>query len=137
MKAADRNGRPSVRFQICDRDPLDRIAGLFGNRVIGPIPQHKGALGKRPVFEWKISGQKAVALLTRCMPWLSARYADRARTVMLYTTREHSGRKLTPQQAADIKAALAFGRHGIGRQLAAKYGVTDGMISAIKRGRSW
>lgn len=138
VKVADRYGRPAVRFQICDRDPLDRFAELFGNRVVGPIAQHAGAFGTKPVFEWRVSGMKAVALLERCLPWLSARYAERARDAMRYAVgRAAPGAKITPEQVAEIKAQLAVGGHGIGRRLARQYGVTDGLISAIRHGRVW
>jgi hypothetical protein len=137
IKVVDKFGRPAVRFQICDRDPLDRFADLFGNSVHGPFAQHAGAFGTRPVFEWRISGLRAVILLRRCRPWLSERYAERAISAMQYKTRKHQGRKLTPVSVARIKRELETGGHGIGRRLAKRYRVTDGLISAIKVGRVW
>jgi len=137
VKISDQRGRPSIRFQICDRDPLDRFAEVFGNRVGGPFPQGANAFGTRPVYEWKITGARAVLLLGRCLPWLSERYAARARSAMRYETSPHAGRKLTPDDVAEIKRELAVGVHGTGRRLAKRYGVSEGMISAIRSGRAW
>lgn len=44
---------------------------------------------------------------------------------------------LTSEQVEEIKRRLEDGKHGIGRQLAKEYGVRDGVISAIKNGKTW
>lgn len=44
---------------------------------------------------------------------------------------------LTFGQVEEIKRRLEDGKHGIGRQLACEYGVRDGVISAIKSGKTW
>lgn len=44
---------------------------------------------------------------------------------------------LTYEQAAEIKAALANYRFGLGEELAVKYGVTRNVISGIKRGKTY
>lgn len=125
----------SLKFTLTDRDPLDRMAELFGNKVAGPYAQHEGALGTKPLWYWGISGRKAVLLLRRADPWLSIRYRTRAHTVIASWEASSPGRKLTPAQVAEIRERLRTGTHGIGKLLAAEYGVTDGLISAIKTGR--
>ena len=131
----DSRARPAIRFCLTDRDPLDRFSEMFGNRVCGPFEQSSAAFGTKPIYEWKISGSKAVAILERCMPWLSKRYAERARQARKYTVREHSGRILTPTCVIDIKKRLRAGEQG--RGIARKYGVAESLISHIKTGRLW
>ncbi|MBG0967565.1 HNH endonuclease signature motif containing protein [Bacillus sp. SRB3LM] len=50
---------------------------------------------------------------------------------------EHGRAILNEQQVAEIKEVLKTGGHGIGRQLAAKYGVSPATISQIKKGNLW
>jgi hypothetical protein len=125
--------RPGISFKLCDRDPLQKFAELFGNRVGGPVPA--SGFGKRDRFEWQVSGWKAIVILERVTPWLSKRYTDRARLARERFAVNY--RRLTPEQVVEIKSRLKFGRHGIGRQLAREFGVTSGMISNIKHGRAW
>ncbi len=44
---------------------------------------------------------------------------------------------LTPEQAAEVKAAAANWRHGMGKELAEKFGVSRSVISDIKLGRTY
>jgi hypothetical protein len=126
---------PAIKFTICDRDPLERFSDLFGNRVHGPFKP--SGLGKQVRYEWKLSGAKSLVLLRRCLPHLSRRYRERAEQAMRHSPRDHNGRKLSPSEIISIRAVLSSGRHGVGRMLARKYGVTDALISAIKHGRTW
>lgn len=129
------DGRPRLRFGITDRDPLEKFSDLFGNAVSGPHPSR--GIGVKDIYLWQISGWRAAMLLERVRPWLSDRYKSRMDALSGWEPRGHAGRKLTPENIHDIKHRLATGAHGIGRKLAAEYGVTDGMISSIKKGRSW
>ncbi len=45
--------------------------------------------------------------------------------------------KLTPQQVADIKSAIANGPRGTQRNLAAQYGMSRAQICRIGKGRRW
>lgn len=129
------NDTVSIRFVICDKDPLVMFSELFGNAVGGPYPP--SGLGKRDRYEWSIRGWKAARILERCLPWLSHRYADRARRGISVAPLHRPTRKLTLTQVAQIKHELMNGRHGVGCRLAKRYNITDGMVSAIKHGRSW
>lgn len=128
-------GRPKISFTLTDIDPLDRFAELFGNSVQGPIPP--SGLGVKDRYHWQISGWRAAIILQRVRPWLSQRYAERAAAFDAWEPRGHAGRKLTPDDVAIIKAELAKGGHGVGRRLARRFGVSDGMICHIKAGRMW
>lgn len=129
------DGRPTIKFTICDIDPLEKFAALFGNAVGGPWPP--SGLGVKPRYSWIISGWKAAVILERVKPWLSERYTERAERVSQWEPRGHAGRKLTPADVAIIKAELKTGKHGIGRRLAERFGVSDAMISHIRKERMW
>lgn len=126
---------PKVSFTITDRDPLDRFAALFGNSVQGPIPP--SGLGKKDRYHWQISGWRCVEILGIVEPWLSDRYRGRYQNVLRYWKPRERGHKLGADDVADIKRRLREGGHGIGATLAREYGVTSGMISAIKHERAW
>lgn len=125
--------RPHIRFCLTDIDPLERFSDLFGNAIYGPAKQH--GLGTKPVYEWKLSGWRAKVVLLRVRPWLSVRYAERASLFDAWTARAHRGQKLTPENVAYIREELSSG--GVGRHLAKQFAVSEGMISAIKKGRAW
>ncbi len=125
--------RPRIRFTLTDKDPLDKFSDLFGNRVHGPY--NPTGLGKLPRFVWQISGWRACVVLNRIYPWLSNRYQERSTPYLNYEA--HGGRKLNPAQVLEIKKAFSSGKWGTNRDLAQKYGVTDGLISSIKQGRAW
>lgn len=127
--------KPVIKFTLTDLDPLQEFSALFGNKIHGPYPQR--GLGTKPTYHWQISGWKARYILVRLAPWLSARYTERAAINDDWEPREHAGRKLEPADIVAIKGALSTGKHGVGRQLAKQYNVTEGMISSIKVGRTW
>ncbi len=127
--------RPRVKFTICDKDPLERFSALFGCAVSGP--NAPSGFGKLPRFCWSIGGHFAVALLRRCRPWLSDRYGAKADRAFTYKTKEHYGRKLTPEQVLEIKHELSKGGRGVNRRMAIKFGISDAMVYAIKSGRAW
>jgi hypothetical protein len=137
IRFVDKQVRPGIKFQICDRDPLERFSELFGGKVSRGCSPSQTGWGKKPCYYWCITGHFAVALLRRCLPWMSQRYAEKAQRAMNYKTKEHYGRKLSPDQVAEIKTELANGTHGVNRRMAIKFGVTDGMIANIKHGRAW
>lgn len=128
------SGCPRIKFTICDLDPLQKFSDWFGNKVGGP---HKpSGLGKKQRYGWQIAGEKCRILIERCQPWLSVRYAERAAASSNYVIRV-KGKKITQEIVNEIKLKLASEGHGIGRKLAKQYGVTSGLISAIKHGRTW
>jgi hypothetical protein len=47
------------------------------------------------------------------------------------------GALLTNEQVAAIRERLMHHKHGLSRQIAKEYGVTDSTISSIKRGKNW
>ncbi len=125
----------TIKFTICDRDPLEAMSGLFGNNVQGPYKP--SGFGKRDRFVWGIRGFKAQVILSRCIPWLSARYLERAKLAIALSNKPRKPRRLTDDDVRSIKRSLKRGKHGIGQKLAIRFGVTDGMISSIKYGRTW
>lgn len=126
---------PKISFTITDRDPLDRFAALFGNKVQGPIPP--SGLGKKERYHWQISGWRCVEILTIVEPWLSNRYRERYQRAIAHWKPRERGVKLRPDDVADIRRRLDGGGHGVGAALAREYGVSSGMITAIKKGRVW
>src|SRR5579859_3144771 len=103
--ASSGNGPVKIRFTICDKDPLEKFSNLFGNSVGGPLKP--SGLGKTPRYDWQVSGMKARMLIVKVYPWLSDRYKRRAdKALASWVPREHSGRKLTPDIVAAIKAEL-------------------------------
>ena len=123
---------PTIKFAICDRDPLQKFADLFGNHVRGPFKP--SGFGKQPRFEWSVRGRRAVWLIALIFPWLSDRYQNRA-TIALeaYQAQPHSrGRKLSIEQVDRIRSS-----NNSGRQLAREFGISDSLVSAIRRGRAW
>lgn len=129
----DKSGTPRIRFVICDKDPLDKFSEIFGNSVHGPYAP--SGLGKKPRYEWTLAGMEAVKIIRLTYPWLSDRYREKADRALTYSILPHRGKKLNPDQVATIRMQLAQGKSGT--KLAAEYGVTDGLISAIKGGRIW
>lgn len=91
---------PQIQFKICDRDPLERFAELFGGYVGGP---HSVKKHYKPTYTWQFTGLKAAYILARCMPWLSLRYQKRAALALQY--------KLAPRAApsADNLSAYMLG----------------------------
>lgn len=126
---------PKIRWVICDRDVLERIAVLVGrNKVHGPYPP--SGLGKKDRFEWAISGADALALGVRLKPWLSERYLARlAEANRCWQPKKHLGRVLTPADAEVIRNTPKS--YGSGRMLARRFGVSEGLIGHIRSGRVW
>jgi len=135
IMVTDRRGRPRIKFTICDLDPLEKMSSIFGNKV--SKPQKPTGYGSLPRYYWQLSGVRAALLLERCLPWLSDRYMQKAISAIQYKPLPNTGKKITPEQAAEIKRELQLNQWGAGKTLAARYGITDGMISAIKHGRAW
>lgn len=130
------DGRPRIQFKLTDKDVLDRMTDLFGGKVLGPYDPV--GLGKKPTWHWQISGRPAQRIVEAVWVWLSQRRQDRFKEITsTWSPRSHQGWKLTPSEVDEIKARLAVGAHGIGRQLAREFKVSDAAISAIKHGRMW
>jgi len=125
----------TIKFTICDKDPLEMFSNLFGNKVSPPLKP--SGLGKQVRYFWGIRGFKAAMILEKCMPWLSARYKAKAVAAIAASGKDRKPKKLTRQDVEYIKTQLATGKHGIGKALALKYGVTSGMISSVKYQRTW
>lgn len=126
-------GRPKVKFALCDADPLRLFSALFGNSVSGPYPP--SGLGKRSRYEWSVSGWKARLIITRCLPWLSERYTLRAeKALACRILRQHAGRTLSPSIVVEIRRRL---RREKGVSLASEFEVSSATISAIKHNRIW
>jgi len=131
-----RDKTAGIRFVICDKDPLERFSQLWGN-CVSP-PQKPSGFGKRPRYEWGIRGFKAKTILMRCLPWLSARYKQRAQLAIATTPDRRQVIKLTIEDVIAIKKQLAKStKWGVSRDLAQHYHVTDAMIYSIKKGRVW
>lgn len=128
-------GRPRIKFTLTDFDVLERFSQMFGNK---PSPPYANTgLGHKPIADWQISGWRCLIILKAIEPWLSERYAMRMHLLDEWTPRAHCGQKVSPEEVAHIKWELAKGEWGAGRALATRYGVSSGMISSIKSGRSW
>jgi hypothetical protein len=135
-RSQGRAGGLCLAFALTDREPLDRFAEMFGNSVCGPLAP--SGLGRKPRYEWRISGTRAVIVVDRVRPWLSPRYLAKADDLLAsWQPRGHCGVRLVPDDVIAIRRELAAGGHGVGRRLARQYGVSDAMISAIKTGRMW
>ena len=123
---------------MCDRDVLERFQRYGGGTISGP---HKpSGLGKKDTFELCVNGMRAYHLLRAIWPWLGDRRREQVRrSVVAWGALEptNEGVKLNKEDVVAIKKRLAVGKHGVGRAVARDYGVTDGMISAIKHGRAW
>lgn len=125
-----------LRIHMTDRDVLDRFRhGAKCGLVHGPFKP--SGLGKKPVFAYTISGKKAYALAAALWGYLGARRREQVSRAFCAYAGLSPYRSLEPHQVAEIKDALSRGKHGVGRTLASRYGVSDGMISAIKHGRAW
>lgn len=135
-----RKGSPlRLRFKMCDRDVLERFQQYAGGGNLSG-PHRPSGLGVKQTYTLAIQGARAHALLVAFLPWLGSRRSEQVSNAIaawqsLRPTTD--GRVIDRADAADIKRRLATGRHGIGRQLAREYGISDGMISAIKKGRAW
>lgn len=128
-----------LKFKMCDRDVLQRFQQYAGGGNLSG-PHKPSGLGKKETFTLVVQGSRAHALLVSFVPWLGARRCEQVRAALakwesLRPTTD--GRVINRSDAAEIKRRLATGRHGIGRQLAREYGISNGMISAIKRGKAW
>lgn len=124
--------RPRIRFVLTDRDPLDRFAELFGNTVGGPYPP--SGLGVKDRYEWAVGGWQAVMILRRVRPWLSVRYTERAAKFERWVPKKIGRQVLTPSAVAEIRSTTGY---GTGRRLARKFGVSEGLVSAVRLGRCW
>lgn len=122
----------SIKFTLTDKDPLDRFAELFGGSVSGPHTPSSAGWGVKDTWYWSLSGENAIALLKRVDPWLSVRYRERAQTACAGRDTYPRGRKLTPELVAEISKKLVPYRHGLGKELAIEYGVSQGRISQIR-----
>lgn len=128
-----------LRFKMCDRDVLVRFQQYAGGGNLSG-PHKPSGLGKKDTFTLSIQGARAYALLVAFVPWLGLR---RREQVCAALTKWESlrpttdGRLINKSDASEIKRRLAIGGHGIGRVLAREYGISDAMVSRIKKGRAW
>lgn len=79
--------------------------------------------------------QKPLLLAHTCMNKICVRPSHLEETTELVNHQYPDQAKLTPEQVADIKAALSAGATGAG--LARTYRVNPESINAIRRGDSW
>ena len=129
-------GVPYLRFAITDLDPLDRFSELLGGTTSGPMPA--SGFGIRPRYVWRLAGWRVPLILERTRPWLSQRYLAKFEALdWTYAPPERQAQKLTPDLVREIRIRLESGKHGIARQLAREYGVTDSMICRIRSGKAW
>jgi hypothetical protein len=128
-----------IAIKMCDRDVLERFRDYAGGgNLTGPYRPR--GLGKKDTHELTVQGSRAHSLLVAFHPWLGARRLAQVQAAIekwksLRPTTD--GVILNQSDVAEIKRRLAIGRHGIGKELAQEYGVSDGMICSIKKGRSW
>lgn len=133
------NSGLKIKIKMCDRDVLERFQRYAGcGCVSGPFSAMRE--GWKQTHEYTVQGPLAYALLVSFWGWLGVRRRDQiADAIRAWASMKPTklGRSLTLEQAREIKEKLANGKRGIGKQLAAEYGVTGGMIHHIKHGRSW
>lgn len=140
---SERGGRHSsalrLRFKMCDRDVLEQFKRFAGGGNLSG-PQKPSGLGKKVTYTLAIQGPRAYALLVAFWPWLGERRRGQVKAALMkWATMvpTHVGRIITRDEAEQIKRRLEIGGHGIGRQLAREYGVSDVLISRIKMGKAW
>ena len=136
------NVRPRIRvqFKLTDEDvllQLSAVAAEFGGQRAVSGPHAPTGLGRKSTFHWALSGADAEALIERVWPWLSSRYQQRYTERRAQVPPQRRGRKLSLSDVQDVKCRLAEGGHGEARRLAREYGVSEGLISAIRHGRVW
>lgn len=130
-----------LQFAMTDRDVLERFAALAGYGQPSLRPHRNYGLGKLPVWDYRIAGVKAYALLVAMWPWLCSRRRNRIREATArWRMRKSRPWKITAAQVIEIRAArygVLKGRHGAIslRTLARRYGVSVGLIGQIAAGR--
>lgn len=126
-----------IRWVITDRDPLERITRIVGGNKMHKTPP--SGYGKKPRYVLQYGGHRAAALIHRCWPWMSLRYKSRYATAASRWrfVPDGVGQKITAKDVAIIKREIATGGRGSNRKLAKRFGVSDGLIAAIKYGRVW
>lgn len=127
------NGR--MRIKMTDRDVLIlfRLVVQCGT-VHGPY--QPSGLGKKLVYEWTVQGKDAFDLMADFQLFMGERRSKRIIEV-LETKYNKKHKKLSPKDVQSIRERISAGVHGINRALAEEYGVSDGLISAIKHRRMW
>jgi hypothetical protein len=128
-----------LRFKMCDRDVLVRFQQFAGGGNLSG-PHKPSGLGKKDTFTLSIQGARAYALLAAFGPWLGMRRGEQVRVAIEkweFLRPTTDGTFINKSDAVEIKRRLATGGHGIGRVLAREYGISDAMISRIKKGRAW
>lgn len=128
-----------IRISMTDEDTLRAFVARSGvGAVTGPRPAT--GLGKKPVWDYVVTGRKAYALLVAMLPWLGERRtAGAVEKIQAWMKRKPTtaGVVLTVEDVREIRRQLESGGHGTARRLAREYGVSDGMVSAIRHGRVW
>lgn len=126
-------------ISMTDLDVLEQFADFAGGgRIDGPLKPN--GLGKKMYYKLRIRNNRAYFLLERMWPWLNERRKGQAlKALMAWSVMGQTkhGCKIKPEDIPYIKEELRKGGHGVNRRLAREFGVTDAMISAIKKGRAW
>lgn len=117
----------------------DVLLGFAERAGVGAVsgPTAPSGLGRKPVYHYTVTGRKAYALLVAMYPLLCARRRGQVEKHVAPWLQKVRGRKIAAADAAAIKTQLASGGHGTARRLARHYGVSDGLICAIRQGRAW
>lgn len=125
-----------IKIGMGDKDVLEKFHGAAGcGCVSGPWPC--SGIGKRPYWEFAVSGRRAYALAAAMWLHLGSRRREQvARAFRALAAKPHY-RKLSHEQVCQIRNELARGKYGVNRALARQFKVTDAMISAIKHRRAW
>jgi len=77
-----RNGSPSIKIQLTDRDVLDRAASILGGTVGRNSYQPKGKATYKPVYHLSIHGMRAIAWMMTLYPMLGVRRRKKVREIL-------------------------------------------------------
>ncbi|HEY5868696.1 MAG TPA: hypothetical protein VI542_24575 [Candidatus Tectomicrobia bacterium] len=70
---------PAIVIRQCNVECLEKLQSLFDGRISSC---QMSSLGRQPVFEWVLGGQKGIALTMSIYPLLSAKRQEQARKII-------------------------------------------------------
>ena len=70
---------PGISIRQCNRQSLEQVMALIGGRI---YPMKMSALGRKPIFEWRLWGARALGVMMTIYPVMSVEKQGQIRAII-------------------------------------------------------
>lgn len=129
-----KSAKPYIYVSMTDEDVIAKVAAIFDVKYHLSRPKQGRDKNWRPIFAVRLTGKRAVELMTMLKPMMGERrQAQIDKAVATYRDEKH--RALTPEQMEELRHRSQNGESVL--ELAKEYGISKSLAYYIKGGYTY